>query len=278
MAATLAAAGARDPRPPARALRAPGERAARPPDRRARARGALPEHQRPQPRCRLLSAARAVPHLGGGEGRADRGGRVRHQARRPEPDEGTSHPGDPRRAGGPAGPRLARRGARDEALGLPRPVCQASAGRPRPWSCSSPSDAPRSRSTPRLPGRRPPGPVQAQGLVRGGARRDARHHPSRGRLRAAHQPDPPRAGDLPAAATLRRVRASPHVSLVPPAQGEARAICSRASEAEHVRHVRNRRPAPGRGHPRLGPDQGGLAGLVRRERPRAACRRARTSS
>ena len=52
------------------------------------------------------------------------------------------------------------------------------------------------------------------------------------------------------------------------AQGRTRgAICSRASEAEHVRHVRDRRPAPGRRRSRLGPDQGGLGGCVRRERP-----------
>ena len=71
------------------------------------------------------------------------------------------------------------------------------------------------------------GPVQARRLLRGGPRRDARDHPSRGRLRAAHQPDPARTGDLPARPALPRVRAAPHVPVVPPAQGRPRNMLPR---------------------------------------------------
>ena len=41
------------------------------------------------------------------------------------------------------------------------------------------------------------GPLPGRRLVREGARRDAGDRPPRGRLRAAHEPDPPRARDLP---------------------------------------------------------------------------------
>ena len=111
LAPAPAPARARDPRPPPRALRAAGQPAARAPDRRAGAHRPLPEHQRPQPRRRLRPAARALPDLGAGPRRADRGGRGGDQAGRPERHQGAPHPGDPRAARRPPRPRLARRGA-----------------------------------------------------------------------------------------------------------------------------------------------------------------------
>ncbi len=51
-------------------------------------------------------------------------------------------------------------------------------------------------------------------LVRPGARRDSARDRPRGRLRAAHQPDRPRARRLPAEAAVRAVRAAPHVPLL----------------------------------------------------------------
>ena len=59
------------------------------------------------------------------------------------------------------------------------------------------------------------GLLPAEGLLRARARRDARDRRPRGRLRAAHEPDPPRARALPPETALRRVRAASHVPLVP---------------------------------------------------------------
>ena len=56
---------------------------------------------------------------------------------------------------------------------------------------------------PRPPGRRPARPLPAEGLLRARPRRDAGDRRPRGRLRAAHEPDPPRARGLPAEAALR---------------------------------------------------------------------------
>ena len=79
---------------------------------------------------------------------------------------------------------------------------------------------------PRDPGRRPhpprrgaPGAVPGEGLLRARARRDAGDRRPRGRLRAAYEPDPPRAPGVPSQTPLRGVRAAPDVPLVPcPAQ------------------------------------------------------------
>ena len=67
------------------------------------------------------------------------------------------------------------------------------------------------RRRPRPPRRRPPRALPGEGLVRARARRDAGDRPARGRLRAAHEPDPARPRGLPAETAMRRVRAAPYV-------------------------------------------------------------------
>ncbi len=59
------------------------------------------------------------------------------------------------------------------------------------------------------------GLFRAECSLRRGARRDARDHSTRGRLRAPHQPDPARTGDLPPPSAVQGVRAAPHVPVVP---------------------------------------------------------------
>src|SRR3954447_11825583 len=108
---TEQATGAGDPRPAAGDVRAAGQRAAPAADRRADQDGALPAHQRPQPRPRVRGAARALPHLGGGPGRTGRGGGGRDPPRWPGAAEGAADPGDPRAARRGARPRLDRDGA-----------------------------------------------------------------------------------------------------------------------------------------------------------------------
>ncbi len=121
-----------DPRPAAGDVRDAGERAARAPDRRADQDGALPAHQRPQPRPRLRRPARALPHLGGGPRRAGRRGRGGDPARRPRQAEGAADPGDPRAARRASRPRLDRDGAARGVARVPARRCRGSAEKPRP--------------------------------------------------------------------------------------------------------------------------------------------------
>ena len=126
------------------------------------------------------------------------------------------------RARRPPRPRLARRGARaQEALDyltdLPG-VGRKTAACVLIFTFDRP-EIPVDTHVHRVGGRL--GLFRPKRLVRGGPRRDARDHPARGRLRAPHQPDPPRPRDLPPAAPLRRVRPAPDVPLVPRAGGVA---------------------------------------------------------
>src|SRR4051812_6850942 len=88
--ATSTAAGAGDPGPAAGDVRGAGGGAARASDRRAGEDRALPAHQRPQPRRRLRSAARAVPDLGGSAGRAYARAGGGDPSRRPGEAEGAA--------------------------------------------------------------------------------------------------------------------------------------------------------------------------------------------
>ena len=184
-----------------------GQRAARAPDRRADQDRPLPAHQRPQPRPRLRGAARALPDLGGGARRAGRRGRGGDPARRP-------------------GASRRRRGSRRSS--------SSSASSP---TSTGPRTAPREESLEfllSLPGvgRKtaacvliftwgiPEIPVDVHvhrvggrlGLFPAKASFENAHDEmlaivaARGRLRAAHEPDPPRARALPPEAALRRVR------------------------------------------------------------------------
>src|SRR5262245_37089802 len=218
MAPAVSPPGDRDPRPPPRTLRPTGQPPARPPDRGARPRPPLAEHERPQPGRRLRPPSRALPDLGGGQGCPDGGGRGRDQARWPEPDEGTPDPGDPGAAGGPARSGLARECPSRRGACVPDGPIWGRAqdrGRRPAVHLRAPGDTGRRA---REAGGRPLGPLSAERIVRRGARRDARDHPTRGRLRAAHQPDPPRTCRLPTAPSLRRVRPAPDVPVVPGAQ------------------------------------------------------------
>ena len=176
---------------------------------------ALPEHERPQSRRRLRSAPRALPDLGGGPRRADGGGRGGHQAGRPEPDQGAPHPGDPRPPRRPPRPRLASRSSARRGARLPhRPPGGGTKDRRRgPAVHLRATGDPGGRA--RQAGGRATRPVQGECVLRRGARRDARDHSTRGRLRAPHQPDPARTGNLPPPSALQGVRAAPHVPVVP---------------------------------------------------------------
>ena len=133
------APGARDPRRLGASTAAP----AAPP--RAAARGADPhralaEHERPQPRRRLRAPARALPLLGGGARRAGRGDRGGDPAGRHLEGQVGADPGDPARDPATRRTWLARATLPvDEARDVPHARCRASAARPRPACCCSPS-------------------------------------------------------------------------------------------------------------------------------------------
>ena len=79
------------------------------------------------------------------------------------------------------------------------------------------------------------GLFRAERLVRRGARRDARDHAARGRLRAPHEPDRARPAALPpGAAAVRRVRASAHVPVRAPGAIADVAVCGRTTDATAV--------------------------------------------
>ena len=267
--ATGQAAGAGDPRPAARDVRAAGQRAARPPDRRAGQDRPLPAHQRPQPGPGLRRPARALPDLGGGPRRA---GRARSR----------------RRSGRAASAGRRRRGSRRSSSGsASRPTSTGRRRRPREESLEFLLDLPGvGRKTaacvliftwgiPEIPvdvhihrvgGRL--GLFPPKRLVRAGPRRDAGDRRPRGRLRAAHEPDPPRPGGLPPEAPLRRVRAAADVPLVP---CRAQMSAERANEQEDLRHLRSAGRLP------RGPDP--LARLpLATATPAAARRRSRPTS
>ena len=68
-----------------------------------------------------------------------------------------------------------------------------------------------------------------------GARRAAASRRPRGRLRAAHQPDPPRPRRVPSAAALRAMRAASHVPLLaPPRGGRVSDLTARPRAAEVI--------------------------------------------
>ena len=219
--ATDEAAGAGDPRPAARDVRAAGQRAARPPDRRADQDRALPAHQRPQPRPRLRGAARALPDLGGGPRRAGRGGRGGDPARRPGASR--RRRGSRRSSSSSAsrptstGPRRRRARSRWSSCSALPGVGRKTAACVLIFTWGIP-EIPVDVHVHRVGGRL--GLFPAEGLLRGGPRRDAGDRRPRGRLRAAHEPDPPRARGLPPEAALRRVRAAPDVPLVPARRGK----------------------------------------------------------
>ena len=82
-----------------------------------------------------------------------------------------------------------------------------------------------------------------EGLVRARPRRDAGGRRPRGRLRAAHEPDPPRARALPPETALRGVRAAADVPLVP-RRARAPVVCAPRNEQAHLHRLRpaGRRP------------------------------------
>ena len=142
-------------------------------------------------------------------------GRGGDPARRPGQAEGAADPGDPRAARRAPRPRLDRDRA---ARGVARVPARPAGGRPQNRGLRAdlhlghPGDPGR---RPRPPGRRPARPLPGKGLLRARPRRDAGDRRPRGRLRAAHEPDPPRARALPPETALRGVRAAPDVPLVP---------------------------------------------------------------
>ena len=118
-----------------------------------------------------------------------------------------------------ARPRLDRDGA---ARGVARVPALAARGRPQNRRLRADLHLGHSRDPgrrPRPPGRRPPRPLPAEGLLRARPRRDAGRRRPRRRLRAAHEPDPPRAHALPPKAALRGVRAAADVPVVPRQRG-----------------------------------------------------------
>ena len=188
-------------------------------------------------------------------------GRGGDPARRPRQAEGAADPGDPRAARRAAGPRLDRDGA---ARGVARvPPGAAGVGRKTAacvliftWGIPEiPVDVHVHRVGGRL------GLFPAQGLLRAGPRRDAGDRRPRGRLRAAHEPDPPRARALPPEAALRGVRAAADVPLVPRRAGapvvspppvggtDPGAGARHLNEQAHLHRLRAPGPGPRGRHP-----------------------------
>ena len=171
----------------------PVERAARPPDRRAGQDGPLAgtpttaTATAPSPRLRerypTWEEVRDAPVDELEE--TIRAGRAREA-------EGAADPGDPRAARRAPRPRLDRDRA---ARGVARLPALAAGSRAQNGGLRSdlhlghPRDPGR---RPHPPGRRTARPLPAEGLLRARPRRDAGDRRPRGRLRAAHEPDPPR--------------------------------------------------------------------------------------
>src|ERR671919_394026 len=230
---------AQDRRQAGRRVRPPGAASARRAGGRAGADGAVAEHERPQPRRRLGTPPRALPGVGRGAARADRGDRGRDPPRWARPDQVRAHQADPRRdrrgrPGAPGG-RPARRGAGRAGGAAGR---GQEDGRLRaPVRLRAPGRAGRHA---RVPGRRSARAVAAEGVVRPRTRRAAA--PVRGRRRVRLRD--PRAADPARPAHLRgplaAMRGVPAAADVP--GGEAPAG-GRSRMSEEMSNLR-RGPSP----------------------------------
>src|SRR5680860_932773 len=205
---------AQDPRPPPRGVRAPQRPPPRRAGRRAGAHGALPEHQRPQPRRGLWPPARALPVVGRGARRAGGRGGGGDPPGWIGAEQGAADPGDPAgdrrrpltpgrrapRAGAGRAVRAARRGTQD--------------GRLRSAVLLRPARHPGGH--PRISRGHAPGPVPPGRPAGGGRRRDAAPGARLRPVRGAHGTDSPRAPPvLCAVARLPRMPAAANVPVCP---------------------------------------------------------------